>query len=411
MLRQTAHAEATDPRDRIFSLIGFLKPEVADILKPDYSRSIGSVCAAATYAYMLEMGVTAALSRVRLSLTRIGECPKPSWAIVFDTHPDFDEYTSKSPFECVGPVLENASTSSDALQFSNKLDSLKLQGWIFDQIGEIVDHPSAELPAEYNSLFAKFMAISKKAGRDETYLDTRDWLDYPDSNQSRLENEILQNTPGSNPYMSISPIEAAVRNPSYRPFRTGSSPADHSRRIKRELRGVLLSRREWMRKPWADWDKEFEKKVCSAVNEWNLHNAKDTSRPREVLLQRLRVTAVDSKVPSRKWSARLNFGLYHYTDDFSICPVNFMRYADAAVGRCVVFITKAGFVGVAPTSISKDDVVVILSGSTMPVILRWIDDHYTFQGLAYVLGIMHDEMSGVDADTSIKSEWQTFVIW
>jgi hypothetical protein len=77
-LKQTSDAEATDPRDRIFSLIGFLKPDIADILKPDYTRSIGCVCAAASYAYMMEMGITATLSRVRLSLTRIGECPKPS---------------------------------------------------------------------------------------------------------------------------------------------------------------------------------------------------------------------------------------------------------------------------------------------------------------------------------------------
>jgi hypothetical protein len=203
MLKQTADAEATDPRDRIFSLIGFLKPEISDILKPDYERSIGSVCAAATYAYMLEMGITAAFSRVRLSLTKIGECPKPSWAITFDTFPGFGEYTLKTPFSCVLPTPVKVTTSCEAFQFNSKINSLYLPGWMFDHIREIVDQPSAELPPNYNSLFAKFMSFSRKASQYETYIDDPDDLgpDYIEYDWS------APGYSGSNPFMSISPIE------------------------------------------------------------------------------------------------------------------------------------------------------------------------------------------------------------
>lgn len=326
--------------------------------------------------------------------------------MTFDTHPDFAEYISGSPFNCVGPVLEDTSTSSQLFRFNSEINSLKLKGWTFDHIHEIVDHPSAELPPKYNGLFAKFAAISKKTKKSESYIDDPDLLDPTDNDQSLFQNE-LQYTPGSNPYRPISPIEAMDQNPSYRPFQTGSSPADQCRRIKRELRSVLQRRRGWMSQAWEDWDKEFQRKVSNIRhgdwdywdqefkreesnirNEWDLRYANDASQPHEVLLQRLRNKSEDAEIPPRSWSARLNFGLYHYRKDLSTCPVNFMRYTDAAMGRSAVFITYEGFVGIAPTSTSEDDVIVILSGSTMPVVLRRLDDHYTFQGLAYVLGIM-----------------------
>jgi hypothetical protein len=326
--------------------------------------------------------------------------------MTFDTHPDFAEYISGSPFNCVGPVLEDTSTSSQLFRFNSEINSLKLKGWTFDHIHETVDHPSAELPPKYNGLFAKFAAISKKTKKSESYIDDPDLLDPTDNDQSLFQNE-LQYTPGSNPYRPISPIEAMDQNPSYRPFQTGSSPADQCRRIKRELRSVLQRRRGWMSQAWEDWDKEFQRKVSNIRhgdwdywdqefkreesnirNEWDLRYANDASQPHEVLLQRLRNKSEDAEIPPRSWSARLNFGLYHYRKDLSTCPVNFMRYTDAAMGRSAVFITYEGFVGIAPTSTSEDDVIVILSGSTMPVVLRRLDDHYTFQGLAYVLGIM-----------------------
>ena len=428
MVKQTTDAEATDPRDKIFSLVGFLKPEVADVLRPDYSKSIGAVCAAASYTYILEMGITAALSRVRLSLSKIGECSKPSWAITFDTFPDFADYTSKSPFSCEPPYLESTSTSSKSLQFNSDINSLEIRGWAFDRVCEIVDHPSAELPSKYNELFAKFRAISKKAKRNESYIDAPDRLDPTDNDQLRVENEFVY-TPGSNPYRPVSPLEAMNQNPSYRPFSTDSSPAGQCQRIKRELRSVLQQRRGWMRQAWKDWDEGFQRKVSNIRNEewedwneefetemsnigneWDLRHANNAKRPHEILLQRLRSKYEDAEDPPRSWSARLNFGLYHNIMNSSTCPANFMRYTDAAMGRCAVFITNDGFVGVASASISENDLIAILSGSTMPVVLRRVDDHYTFQGLAYVVGIMHDELLDVVANSSMKFEHQTFEI-
>lgn len=408
MLQHTAEAEATDARDRIFSLTGFLKPDIADILKPDYSRSIGSVCAAATYADIIEMGVTAALSRVRLSLSRIGECSKPSWAMTFDTYPDFGEYVSKVRFDCSDQYMQDANKVIESIRFDKTFDSLHVLGYRFDSIRQVVEHPSSELPPKYNGLFAKFMAIGKKTGQTESNIDVEDKLGPGD--YTSYESQILQFTPSSNPSMSVSPMEAAMINPSYRPWISASLPADHTRRIKRELRSLLQQRRQWMREPWQEWEEDFKTKLSDIRSKSKQRIDIGASRTHEALLQILRAKADIGDQTPKHWTERLNFGLYHYTNDITICPVNFMRYADAAMGRCVVFATDAGCVGVAPSSITENDLVTVLRDSTIPAILRRVDDHYTFQGLAYVHGIMHGEISKFEPNPSNAFEYDRFEI-
>lgn len=360
---------------------------------------------------MLEVGVTTALSRVPLQPSSIPEPSNPSRAINFDTSPDFGEYVLKSPFDCSIPTLSAATDNPEALQFDNKVGSLKLYGCRFDLIKNVVDHPSVKLPTEYGSLFAKFMSIGKKARRDEHYIDGDEVgssADYSFENYN--DQELLQNTPGTNPFILISPMEMALKLSSYRPFRSDASPEDRIRRINRELKSLLQNRRNGMRRQWADWDEEFEKMICCVREDWDHCNEKFSSEACKALMRQLRDQREDADGVDRKWSVRLNFGLFHYTEDLSISPVNFMRYADAATGKCVVFITNAGFVGVAPASISQGGRITILSGWNIPVILRREQDYYTFQGLAYVHGIMHGEIPNLDPVASSKFERETFEI-
>jgi Heterokaryon incompatibility protein (HET) len=66
------------------------------------------------------------------------------------------------------------------------------------------------------------------------------------------------------------------------------------------------------------------------------------------------------------------------------------------------FITKKGYIGLAPTTIQEDDVVVVCYGSHVPWILRRRDgmaDGFIFVGEAFVYGIMDGELLNSDHET------------
>lgn len=164
-----------------------------------------------------------------------------------------------------------------------------------------------------------------------------------------------------------------------------------------------------MKDPWHSWDEEFDGKLHDVRNARMQRSANGLNDPHAAILQRLAADGEDWKDIPKTWSERLNFGLYHY-EDLTVCPASFMRYTNAAVGRCTVFITSAGFVGVAPTCISKGDVISIVHGSSMPVILRPDDEFHTFQGLAYVHGIISGELAGIDVESTEEVELRIFEV-
>ncbi|RDW77857.1 hypothetical protein BP5796_05709 [Coleophoma crateriformis] len=59
--------------------------------------------------------------------------------------------------------------------------------------------------------------------------------------------------------------------------------------------------------------------------------------------------------------------------------------------RRKVFMTGKGYLGIGPKEMQERDVVAVLDGCRMPVILRRIGDGYCFMGLCFVLGLMDGE--------------------
>lgn len=59
-------------------------------------------------------------------------------------------------------------------------------------------------------------------------------------------------------------------------------------------------------------------------------------------------------------------------------------------------VTEAGLLGVGPSNVIDGDAVTLLRGDDMPTILRKFDDAaYAFQGLAFINGIMEQELDGL----------------
>jgi len=84
-------------------------------------------------------------------------------------------------------------------------------------------------------------------------------------------------------------------------------------------------------------------------------------------------------------------------------------YFDVATRQTMLFVTSSGFLGLALDRVEEADRVVLVHGCEYPIVLRQTaDDRYTFQGLAYVNGIMDGELLEMITEDPIEHE--SFVI-
>lgn len=56
------------------------------------------------------------------------------------------------------------------------------------------------------------------------------------------------------------------------------------------------------------------------------------------------------------------------------------------------FVTKDGYMGVAPPGINANGMLCILSGCKLPLVIRPLNDQYLLNGSCYIYGMMHGEV-------------------
>ncbi|KAK5734913.1 hypothetical protein LTR17_008546 [Elasticomyces elasticus] len=82
----TRVAQATDPRDKVYSLLGLIHPEEARLIPPDYTLPVWVVYARATFACIMADGLTRVLRDVEHSSRAFDTLP--SWTIDFSCYPE-----------------------------------------------------------------------------------------------------------------------------------------------------------------------------------------------------------------------------------------------------------------------------------------------------------------------------------
>ena len=96
----------------------------------------------------------------------------------------------------------------------------------------------------------------------------------------------------------------------------------------------------------------------------------------------------------------------------------FWDYAKAAAFDVVVFTTRSGHIGLAPGTTKASDTIALWHGAQYAVLLRrcgehyvrrddqyvrrWCGEHWTFQGFAYVHGVMYGELLEMRKDAPFK---------
>lgn len=84
------------------------------------------------------------------------------------------------------------------------------------------------------------------------------------------------------------------------------------------------------------------------------------------------------------------------------------QYYHTISSGSAIFVTEAGFIGLAPKAIAAEDEIVLLPNERHPVILRKSSDYYTFHGLAYVHGLVDGRL--LEADQDGEPQLEEFVL-
>jgi hypothetical protein len=133
----TMHTDCLDPRDRIYAILSLLNPQVASLIQPDYSRTIGDVY---TDAVMAEIEVTKVLSVLALCSFPDQMCPlkQPSWVPDFSNPILFDRFNS---FNILSKVT---GCSQQETRYEKMSRALIIRGKLIDAISYI----SAPMPQD-----------------------------------------------------------------------------------------------------------------------------------------------------------------------------------------------------------------------------------------------------------------------
>jgi hypothetical protein len=84
------------------------------------------------------------------------------------------------------------------------------------------------------------------------------------------------------------------------------------------------------------------------------------------------------------------------------------RHYDYTSSGSSIFVTEAGFVGLAPKAVAAEDMIVLLPDEQHPLILRKTEDYCIFHGLAYVHGLVDGRL--IEAVQDDEPRLEEFVI-
>ena len=353
LLRNTSASHATDPRDKIYALLGFEEVSVLD-LEPDYTKPVERVYAEFVQAYLeaeckldilFQTGIGYKIAEPLVDL--------PSWV------PDFRRsvYSVHSNhFHAADGTLALATISID-------LRKLTARGIIYDVITN----------------------VDSGRGEEQKRIKSR-WLDLALGHQIKHPTGI----PQLQAY-----FRTVVADDSGFGYGKPGFRNEESRRLFFNLAaGMMFLLGEMaLKKDPSAIQALREPKVEDILGEADYilhffiwHQQIPALMSREALLAPFlgdRESGQDSQI---RWpeedddKTRGSTGSHIFLE----------KETFACTSQCF-FLTAKGYMGIGCRGIRKDDVVCVLLGCNMPLIIRKMADHYLLVGNAYIYGLMNGE--------------------
>jgi hypothetical protein len=336
-------SEQSDDRDKVYGVMSLIPPAISKAITPNYRHSIQQVFKDLVHACIATTGSLDIICQARCNV--LDGTQWPSWLPDFRLRPTVDqEFTRKRPYHA-------CKEAKVAVQFTND-GCLSARGFIIDNVDGLgyglTDSLSAEtLSLDFEQIFLEGMPVTQPT-----------------------------QSPALNPYQS----ERGLRNALWR---------------------TLVADRDDFGDSAPD---SYESIIHIPIKPTGNH-AYLVQNGFFVMFSMARFCNQNLQVGEREFL--MYFPLIKTEYELpppEVVPLILSRCCTLMFGRKLL-ITGKGYVGLAPITAQKGDIIAILFGCSMPVILRrYGDKGYKLVGEAYVHGIMEGEALGWLGEDQIHDE-------
>ena len=345
-LDSTRRAMASDDRDKIYGILGFVKDASILVPQPDYACTVQSVFISLFLAYIHHyktLEILAQASPLR-SLAKL-----PSWTPDWSTTKRIPllNYPRGRLCAAAQTVAAIKASSDDKVLvcegiYIDTLDGLRLS--VTRKSGKALHRPPDNASSIYGDDAATFSAIWRSLISDVNYVDT-----------------------------------TSIKGP---PPVTGCVFAQNCR----NWENLFFNQNQPQHKP-----------------EKGMHSE---NRFLELWYQKIRLLIVAGR-PVRDWAMTERLESAQADDTDGLLDVYFRREMVHKIGGRKLITTETGYIGLAPEISSRGDKVCVLFGCSTPVILRPLaDGHYQFIGECYIHGIMGGEaIAKFEREELVKQEF------
>ncbi|KAI0180994.1 heterokaryon incompatibility protein-domain-containing protein [Hypoxylon sp. FL1284] len=423
---ETAHSarycDATDPRDKVYSLLSLVKPAQAALLKPNYALTPEEVFTQATYIDMWCSVKDEDTYVESLANHERGYDPKapryPAHSSIGD-HDTVQNGLRPDRFRILNWAMPSphrrAGLPSWAVDFSDStafIEDAHLryrdERWTFDGNDNLRNESMVALSEDKRKLTVRGLILDHVSDII-TESTIREYSKNSSAMSSRVS-QLLARLPGDSPYNLV----------------TGAAKlrTDNLRTLKRPQWVITQTGATKV-------TMGFEEVVTETLGHWdpNENASPDWTEVHEVGIGRCEHEGCRCG-PSRFFHAwNQCVGLPKYAQNYISSDRNYdcpwRRYCDNMVEDKArnrtpqdplrdedigfLLVTETGFLGLARGSVRPGDVIALFYGADIPVVLRPVGDHYVYQGRAWINGIMMGELWNIYENPMLQPE--DFVIW
>ena len=340
--------KATDPRDRIYSLLALINREEREAIQVDYTKPWRRVFMEVTATLLICHRDLRMLELVTGSRYRSRMKSLPCWTV------DFTFAESSEDGESLGTISR--------LSFDRH--------WHKKDHGKIMFHldlPKGALHAKciyFDQIDTRILRRQHKHQRAYPHPDFYGYV----NNISRIFDSLGSRTPFDNLNHQFGSYNATNRRDISSYY---SDPNYSSERIAwHQAKQSFLSR---------DWPQLMGPPPVP-------NDVYDTRTAMKVLTQAWETWSLAVNEQSEQYDQRSLQSANHET-------FRWLKYCDFFAGNTLLFGTSSGFIGLAPESAAFGDRIVLPLGHHTPMLLRAKGDGaYSFQGFVFVHGIMDGEI-------------------
>ncbi|OTB06446.1 hypothetical protein M426DRAFT_20900 [Hypoxylon sp. CI-4A] len=384
----------TDPRDKIYGLLGLIPERTRRYIQVDHTRSIKDVYTNLFSLLIQERDGFQVLSRA--TVPGLDEIPGwPTWL------PRFDKYSTEAPSQLIREYHERCSVYRASLDLHPKyelIDSeqvLMLYGILVSEVDDVADTNLHRVYDTTYSLDGEY-AIYDGESIGDIFMACKSHTLYPSSEKGHPDTNTTPmycpNVSGSEWGYGESQVAQTLK---YAMLSRCNAPLGCGLK---SIEPFVLAEEESCRRE-GNWEYRIQEPMEEALWRTFLGGLQDVSENRFVPKSPWTTHTIDLQ-----WGSTEAFGLFGTEESGGLQEAfriyereergNLYRAMCHTIENRRAFRTSNGFIGFGPSTLKAGDKIVVIAGADVPFALRprADGDGFTLVGECYVEGLMHGEL-------------------